>query len=368
MVRRHPDAGLAGASFGRESVADRLRAFTIHGPCNARVDDVDPPTVTSGLVGVDVERVGLCGTDVELYTGEMAYVAQGVTTYPLRIGHEWTGRVTEVGEGVDLTWLGKRVTSDTLIGCGVCPRCSRGRGHLCESRYEIGIRDGWPGALAERMVAPVRALHEIPEAVSVAAAAMVEPGANAVRAIGAAELSPGDRVLIFGPGTIGLLAAQFALLEDVEVHVVGEHESDLDLARSFGVHHVWLKEEMESSPNLKPDLRFDAVIDATNDPDVPEQTLLWVEPGGRVVFIGLAGRPSLVDSREITLAEVTAVGLLGGSAGFEHAIRCYASGEVVPDHLVAEVIGLEKVASRLEGNRGPAAGPGPKVLVDPRGV
>jgi len=341
-----------------------LRAFVLHGPNNARVDDVDPPTVTSGLVGVTVERVGLCGTDVELYTGEMAYVGQGVTTYPLRIGHEWTGRVTEVGEHVEPGWMGKRVTSDTLIGCGTCARCLRGRGHLCESRYEIGIRDGWPGALAERMVVPVRALHEIPESVSLPAAALVEPGANAVRSIKAAALSPGHRVLIFGPGTIGLLAAQFALTKGVEVHVVGRHDSDLELAGSLGVHRVWLEGELESPPNLA----FDAVIDATNDADVPARCLQLVEPGGRVVFIGLAGRPSMIDSRQIVLGDVTAVGILGGSAGIEQAIRHYASGEVVPDSLVAEVIGLDEVASRLEGKRGSSAGRGPKVHVDPRVV
>jgi 2-desacetyl-2-hydroxyethyl bacteriochlorophyllide A dehydrogenase len=341
-----------------------LRAFVLHGPRNARVDDVDPPTVTSGLVVVEVERVGLCGTDVELFTGEMAYLSQGVATYPLRIGHEWTGRVTEVGEGVESAWLGKRVTCDTMIGCGTCPRCMRGRKHLCESRYEIGIRDGWPGALAERMVAPARALFEIPASVSVPAAAMVEPGGNAVRCIRAASLTPGDRLLVFGPGTIGLLAAQFALTTGVEVHVVGRHESDLELALSLGAHRVWLVEELESSPNL----RFDAVIDATNDPDVPSQSLRRVEPGGRVVFIGLAGRPSVIDSREIALGDVTAVGLLGGSAGIEEAIRQYASGDVVPDSLVAELIGLEEVASRLEGVRGSSAGRGPKVHVDPRMV
>ncbi|HUP15179.1 MAG TPA: alcohol dehydrogenase catalytic domain-containing protein [Acidimicrobiia bacterium] len=318
--------------------------------------------MTPGLVGVEIERVGLCGTDVELFTGEMAYLSQGVATYPLRIGHEWAGRVTEVGEGVEPDWIGKRVTCDTMIGCGTCPRCQRGRKHLCVSRYEIGIRDGWPGALAERMVAPVGALYEIPGSVSIPAAAMVEPGGNAVRCIRAASLAPGDRLLVFGPGTIGLLAAQFALTVGAEVQVVGRHESELKLALSLGVHRVWLVEELESSPHLT----FDAVIDATNDPDVPAQSLRRVEPGGRAVFIGLAGRPSMIDSREIAFGDVTAVGLLGGSAGIAEAIRRYATGDVVPDSLVAEVIGLDEVASRLEGVRGSSAGRGPKVHVDPR--
>ncbi len=170
---------------------------------------------------VDVERAGICGTDIEFFTGEMDYLRQGYTSYPLRIGHEWAGRVSALGEGVDQTWLGKRVTGDTMLGCGVCERCLSGRHHVCESRQEIGVRGGWPGALAEQLAVPASALYEIPEQVSAEAAALVEPGGCAVRALNGTALQAGQRLLIFGPGTIGLLIAQFAMARGVEVHIVG---------------------------------------------------------------------------------------------------------------------------------------------------
>jgi threonine dehydrogenase-like Zn-dependent dehydrogenase len=110
------------------------------------------------------------------------------------------------------------------------------------------------------------------------------------------------------------------------------------------------------------------VIDATSDASVPASSLRHVSPGGRVVLVGIAGEPSLIDSRGITLGDVTVVGILGGSAGIGEAINAYADGRVVPDALVSEVIGLEEVGSRLAGERGPDAGPGPKVQVDPRAV
>ena len=91
------------------------------------------------------------GTDVEFYTGEMTYLHQGHASYPIRLGHEWCGVVSAVGQGVDESWLGRRVTGDTMLGCGHCERCVAGRRHLCEARFEIGIRGGWPGALAERL-------------------------------------------------------------------------------------------------------------------------------------------------------------------------------------------------------------------------
>jgi threonine dehydrogenase-like Zn-dependent dehydrogenase len=117
-----------------------------------------------------------------------------------------------------------------------------------------------------------------------------------------------------------------------------------------------------------PNTNFDAVIDATSDASVPASSLRHVSPGGRVVLVGIAGEPSLIDSRGITLGDVTVVGILGGSAGIGEAINAYADGRVVPDALVSEVINLEEVGSRLAGERGPDAGPGPKVHVDPRAV
>lgn len=338
-----------------------MRALVLHGPRDARVEEVEPPQAAAGQVVVEVERVGICGTDVEFYIGDMDYLRQGHASYPLRIGHEWAGRVSALGQGVEGIRLGTPVTSDTMLGCGRCERCLGGRHHICEFRHEIGIRGGWPGALAEQMAVPVSALYEIPASVSLAAAALVEPGANAVRAVNAASLESGERLLVFGPGTIGLLVALFALARGVEVHVVGIESTSLDLARSLGVHGAHFEGEDLSTT-------FDAVIDATNNAAIPAACLDLVDPGGRVVLVGLSGQPSVIDSRQITLGDLTVVGILGGSTGIGETIAAYADGQVVPDALVSEVIGLDEVESRLAGERGPSAGIGPKIQVDPRVV
>ncbi len=108
-----------------------MRAFVVTGPGLAGVQDVAPPEAAPGQVVVDVERAGICGTDVEFFTGEMAYLHQGHASYPLRLGHEWCGTVGAVGAGVDPDWLGRRVTGDTMLGCGHCHRCRDGRQHVC---------------------------------------------------------------------------------------------------------------------------------------------------------------------------------------------------------------------------------------------
>jgi threonine dehydrogenase-like Zn-dependent dehydrogenase len=336
-----------------------MRAFVLHGPGRGGVERVAVPVAEPGQVMVEVERVGVCGTDVEFFTGDMTYLRDGHAAYPMRLGHEWCGVVSQIGAGVDAAWLGRRVTGDTMLGCGHCHRCRSGRQHVCERRYEIGIRGGWPGALAERLPVPVTALHALPDTIGVVAGALVEPGGNALRAVEAAALEPGMRAVVWGPGAIGLLAARFAAAHGVEVHVVGPSPESLEHARALGVERAWTIEDL-------PNLPYDAVIDATNGQSVPAAALDQVEPGRRVVYIGLSARPSMIDTRTLVLKDVTAVGILSASPGLAGAIEHYASGLVDPEPLVAATVGLAETGDVLAGRRPPGAGPGPKIQVDPR--
>ncbi len=336
-----------------------MRAFVVTAPGRAEVQDVARPAAVPGEVVVDVERVGVCGTDVEFFTGEMQYLHDGFAQFPLRLGHEWCGTVASVGEGVDERWVGRRVTGDTMLGCGRCHRCLRGDQHVCEHRSEVGIRNGRAGALAEQLAVPVTSLHALPDAVDDVAGALVEPGGNALRAAQGADLSAGDRVLVLGPGTIGLLVAMFARSTGAEVHLLGHSARTLAFARSIGFDNAWTEAELPSLP-------WDAVIDASNAAYLPAKALELVEPGRCVVYIGLAGSPSLVDTRTIALKDVTAVGVLSASPGLGGAIEAYASGAVDPRPIVAATVGLDGVADVLAGHRPDGAGAGPKIHVDPR--
>ncbi|WP_368496824.1 alcohol dehydrogenase catalytic domain-containing protein [Herbiconiux sp. A18JL235] len=163
-----------------------MRALVITGPGRAEVQEVAPPVAVPGEVVVDVARAGICGTDVEFFTGEMQYLHDGNASYPIRIGHEWMGTVTDIGDGVDPSWLGARVTGDTMLGCGTCRRCRSGYQRVCASRTELGVRGGRPGALADQVAVPATALHRLPDAVDDAAGALVD-----VSAVGVLGGSPG---------------------------------------------------------------------------------------------------------------------------------------------------------------------------------
>ena len=336
-----------------------IRAFVLTGPGKYAVQEVAAPVAGPGEVVVDVERVGVCGTDVEFFTGAMAYLHHGHAAYPMRLGHEWAGRVAAVGDGVDPGWLGRRVMGDTMLGCGACRRCLRGHQHVCEKRQEVGVRGDRPGALAEQLALPASALHALPDSVDAVLGALVEPGGNALRAAQAAAPHPGDRALVLGPGTIGLLAAMFLRTTGAEVHLMGNTDSSLAFARELGFERVWAEDSL-------PDLPFDAVVDASNAAHLPDRALELVEPSGRVVYIGLAGEPSRIDTRTLALKDVTAVGILSASPGLDAAIRAYAAGSVDPRPLVAATVTLDEAGPVLAGERPPGAGPGPKIHVDPR--
>ncbi len=337
-----------------------MRAFVVKAPLDGAVCDVPEPVAGAGEVVVDVHRVGLCGTDVEFFTGDMAYLHQGHAAYPIRLGHEWCGVVSAVGAGADGSWLGRRVTGDTMIGCGRCPRCLTGRHNVCAARVEIGVRGGFPGALAEQLAVPASALLALPDGVDDTAGAMVEPGGNALRAVRAAALAPGDRVLVLGTGTIGLLVAAFARADGAEVHLLGLADH-LAFAGTRDVGGVWTAADLPALP-------WDAVVDASNSAALPALALDLVEPGKRVVYIGLAGGPSTIDTRALALKDVTAVGVLAASHGLAGAVAAYAAGAVDPRPLVAATLGLDAAADVLAGGRPLDAGPGPKIHIDPRRI
>lgn len=340
------------------SIVILMKAFVVHSPRQSSIEEVAAPVARPGHVIVNVARAGVCGTDVEFFNGDMAYFETGEAKYPIRLGHEWCGTISALGEGVDRRWLSRRVTGDTMLGCQSCKRCRSGLQHVCADRFEIGIRHGWPGAIAEQLEVPVFALYELPDSIDDTVGALIEPGGNSLRSAQAAQVAPGKKILVWGSGTIGLLTAQFALAMGAEVHIVGRNAATLSLARSLGVHGSHQEfQEIDGG--------FDAIIDATNSAAIPAEALSRVEPGGRVVYIGVSGEPSRIDTRALVLKDVTAVGILSASPGLKGTIDIYSRGEVDPRPIVAATVGLSRTADVLSGAHIEGAKIGPKFHIDP---
>lgn len=336
-----------------------MRALVLTGPEQVELQDVPAPVAGPGTVVVDVHRVGVCGTDVASYLGTMTYLQTGQASSPLRPGHEWAGVVSSVGDGVDAGWLGRRVTGDTMLGCHQCDRCARGFQHVCASRFEVGVLGRWHGALAEQLMVPASSLHALPDAVSDAAGAMVEPGANAARAVISAGVVAGQRVAVIGPGTIGLLAIAFTVQHGAEVHAIGRSERGRVLATSMGAVQYSLLADNPAGD-------FQVVIDTSDGAESPQLAMDLVEPGGTVVCIGLAAQPSVVDTRQAVTKDVTLIGNLSGSPAMAATIAAFADGSVNPLPLIAATLPLERAGDVLAGWRPDDIGAGPKVHFGPQ--
>jgi len=337
-----------------------MRAFVVTAPNTFEIQDVAEPKAGTGEIVAQVERVGVCGTDVEFFNGSMPYLQDGQAKFPIRIGHEWSGTVIEIGEGVDKSLLGKKIISDVMMGCGKCKRCHDGRQHTCADRYELGIRNGFAGALAEKLLIPARFAYVLPDDFDFELGALVEPAANAWRVADAAKPLPGKQILIWGTGTVGLLTAQFCLAMGASVHMVGIDSKTIKLALEIGVTSA-------GSEVKKIEGGYDSVVDATFDSTVPAKLVDIVEPGGRVVLIGVDNHAAPFDSRQLVFKEVTVVGILSASPGLRESIRYIAEGKIDVLKILGGTVGMSEAGDIFLGNRPAGMGVGPKVLINPRG-
>ena len=377
------DRGTGSSRSHRPQQGSLMRAFVITGPTKGAVHQVDRPNPDPGEVVIEVDRVGVCGTDTAFFRGTQPYFASGGARYPLRIGHEWCGRVSRLGAGVDPAWLGKRVTGDTMLGCQECSLCRSGRQHVCEQRSEVGVLNGWHGALADELLMPQTAIYELPDSMSDGLGALVEPASLSLRCVDTLGLRPGDDLLVWGLGAVGLLVVAFAVAAGIEVHGVGRSIGSLDLARSLGASRVFRADEAGrlsevAGPEQSSDTSaiegdgsrrrtYRGAIAASPAAEVPRFCLDHLEPSGHLVLVGISGEPSLLESRNLVVGDVTVSGLLSGSPVFARTIDLLASGAIAAESLIGEVVDLEDLPDVLGGRRALKPGSGPKVQVRIRG-
>jgi threonine dehydrogenase-like Zn-dependent dehydrogenase len=262
-----------------------VKAIVWNGPEEMAVEEVPEPTLEPGTVIVRPEAAGICGSEVEGYLGKM-----GNRIPPLVMGHEFAGTVTEVGEGVSESLVGRVVAVNPLSSDGTCPLCRAGYTNLCPNRKLIGIHS--PGGFAEYVLAPQSNVYPLPEGIGARTGALAEPLANGVHGVrlGLANHTF-EHAVVIGAGTIGLMCIQAAVLDGIpEVSVVETHEARRDQALALGAHAAYASGEEarealeEPTEGLGAGLVIDAVgAEATRRMAIQE----LLRPGGRVVFVGL---------------------------------------------------------------------------------
>ena len=301
------------------------------------------PTRGEGEVLVRLRRVGVCGTDLHIFTGNQPYLS-----YPRVMGHELSGIVEEVPVASHLT-PGDTVSIIPYISCGHCSACRKGKTNCCRNIGVLGVhRDG---GMTEYLSLPERFVLKA-EGLSVDQAAMVEFLAIGAHAVARANVQPDQKVLVVGAGPIGMAVAIFARLDGAEVTFLDGRADRLDFAaKHLGASHtVQLGEgDQQSLSTITSGDFFDAVFDATGNPKAMERGFGFVGHGGTYVFVSIVSSDISFSDPEFHKRETSLLGSRNATVeDFERVMEAMRAGEV-PEALITHRMMLAEVPERFAG-------------------
>lgn len=336
-----------------------MRAVVFPSPNEIAVTTVADPHCGPDDVIVKVAASGICGTDLHIYRNEY------YSDFPVIAGHEFCGEVVETGSAVSILRRGERVAVDPNLYCGECDFCRVQQNNQCLNLQAVGVtRDG---AFAELVSVPARACYRLPDALSDAQGAFVEPLACVIHALNRMRVWPGDAVVIFGAGPMGLLLTQAPRHSGAsQVVVVEKQRERLVLAAQLGATSV-----IQAGNDVGVELKaraphgFGIVIDATGSPRVIEQAFAYLKPRGQFLQFGVAPNSATINLKpyDVFKNDWTIIGSFALCYTFEAAIAWLATGVVDVRPLISHSLPL---ASFAQGFAAFAAGATLKVQITPQ--
>ena len=269
-----------------------MKAYVLNGIDQLDYMEVDKPKLKSGWALVKVLAAGVCESDIpRIFT-------TGTYHFPTIPGHEFAGRVVEVCDEADKKWIGKRVGVFPLIPCKECFVCKEEAYEMCRNYDYIGSRRD--GGFAEYVAVPIWNLIEIPEEMSIEAAAMLEPAAVARHAVGQLQITPEDTVVLFGLGTIGIIITQWLHIMGVKkVYTIGHHSEHGEVMKQTASKEYEYFNDIDSG--MEQDEICDVknwlmertdgkgvtiAIDCVGSAEVLGTCINCVRPGGQILVVG----------------------------------------------------------------------------------
>lgn len=310
------------------------------------VADLPDPVPAADEVVVEVEACGLCGSDVHA-------VEQGQTYDGQVLGHEFGGRVVEVGAEVDRGLVGQAVAVNPIGGCGRCAACVRGLPFRC-SVPNVGITR--PGAFAQYVAAPAAQVVPVPEDLPLERAADAEPLAVALAAVRLARVRPGDAALVYGVGPIGLNAIVALRLAGVErIVAAGRSPGRRAAAALMGATDVIDTREVSVREHAEAEkLSYAAVLECSAAPDAVPDALGVLGPGGVCVEVALAPHAPAVPLFPLLSEGHTLVGSCAFDApDYRAAVDHLVTGRAPTHELVSEQVDLPSTPDALHRLRTP---------------
>lgn len=299
-----------------------------------------------GEVVIRVELAGICGSDVPVFTGR-----RKLTAYPTVPGHEFSGTVYEVGDGVTHLARGDRCAVSLVVPCGECRACLVGEETRCPNARFIGF-DGIHGAFAEFVVAPAKVVHKIPGDMSFEQGASVDPVASAYRPVKKARITSEDTVVVIGPGPIGLYALQLARVEGARRTIVlGTRASRLAIAERLGADVTVNVSERDPVKEVRAltGAGGTVVIEATGSPAAVPLAVSLAAPGARVALVGIFHDTTSISPAEIVNKEISVYGTLCYTRDeFLHCIDLISTKRVTCEEVITHILPLREMGRALE--------------------
>ncbi|ROS76105.1 2-desacetyl-2-hydroxyethyl bacteriochlorophyllide A dehydrogenase [Curtobacterium sp. PhB130] len=322
-----------------------MRAVVLDGTGSIEIADIPAPTPGPNDVVIAPEAVGICGTDIHLASGDYP-----TGTFPVVPGHEFAGTVTATGAEVTKFAIGDRVSVDPNVNCGHCEECLAGATNLCENLYPIGVTVN--GACAEFVAVPEKVVFKLPEGVDWATGALIEPLACVLHAFGRIKPIEGQRVLIYGAGSIGLLALAVAKARGAKsIEIIEPSPVRRDAAIDFGA-------DSAGAPGTNSGVQdIDLVIEASGHPAAVSDALTRLAKRGTLLQMGVVSPTATIDLRPYDLfdRELSIVGSQSLATSYPDAVTEIVTLDDLAPRTVTHTFGLDDYAAALEAAKSESA-------------
>jgi threonine 3-dehydrogenase len=274
------------------------------------LEDIDKPKIGINDVLIRVLKTGICGTDVHIYKWDEW--AQKTIPVPMAIGHEFVGKIVEVGSNVSDFFAGDIVSGEGHVVCGRCRNCFAGRRHLCAHTQGVGVNR--PGAFAEYIVLPMTNIWRHHESVDLDVASIFDPFGNAVHTALSFPVL-GEDVLITGAGPIGIMSAAVARHAGARYTVITDvNPARLDLARKMGVT-LAVDVRQQKLPDVQKQLGmtegFDVGLEMSGNPSAFRDMLANMSHGAKIAMLGIPTQDMSIDWRTVIFNMLTIKGIYG---------------------------------------------------------
>lgn len=331
-----------------------MKAARWWGVRDIRIENIDEPSLVRGKVKIKVEWTGICGSDLHEYLAGPIFIPTKTPhplskeIAPLVMGHEFSGTVVDVGDDVTSVKAGDRVVVEPILACGVCIACISGKYNLCDKLGFHGLSGGG-GGFSEYTTVYERMVHKIPDELSFEQGALVEPAAVSLHAVRNSKFKLGDKVAVFGAGTIGLLVIESLKAAGAsEIYVVEISQTRAKKALELGATMV-IDPTKDNPVSVIGELTnggVDVSFEVTGVDAVLSQAILSTKCDGECIIVSIWEKEAKIHPNNIVLKERNVKGTIAYRDVFPAVINFMKNGIYSAERLVTKRISLDDLVTQ----------------------